>query len=57
MANPKHDEKVLVKHIDAFGKGLSEWEIKFIKDMIDRPPVVYSPAQTQTIYRIYDNKC
>lgn len=28
------DPKVLVKHINTFGKGLSEWEIKFIAGLI-----------------------
>ena len=52
------DPKVLVEHIDAFGHGLSEWEINFIADMLDNPPPeVYSEKQIEVINRIYDQKC
>lgn len=51
------DPKVLVEHIDSFGHGLSEWEIKFIADLIDNPPEVYSPKRIAIINRIYDQKC
>lgn len=47
---------VLVKHIDMFGKGLSEWEVNFIADMIDDPPEHYSEKQKAIITRIYDEK-
>ncbi len=49
--------EVLVGHIDTFGKGLSEWEVKFIADMMDSPPQIYSPKQIEIIERIYDEKC
>ena len=51
------DPKVLVEHIDSFGKGLTDWEIKFIADLIDNPPKVYSPKRIKIINRIYDEKC
>ena len=51
------DPKVLVEHIDSFGKGLSEWEIDFIANLMDNPPRIYSPKQTEIINRIYDEKC
>ena len=51
------DPKVLVDHIDSFGKGLSDWEVNFIADMIDHPPEVYSEKQVKIINRIYDEKC
>jgi len=51
------DPKVLVEHIDSFGKRLTEWEVKFIADLIDNPPDVYSPKQIKIINRIYDEKC
>jgi hypothetical protein len=35
------EPEVLVEHIDSFGKGLSEWEINFIADMMDNPPERY----------------
>ena len=53
----KFDPKVLVEHIDSFGKGLNEWEVKFISDLIDNPPRHYSKKQVSIINRIYDNKC
>ena len=53
---PTFNPKVLVEHIDSFGKGLSEWEINFIADMIDNPPKVYSPKRIEIINRIYDGK-
>lgn len=49
--------KVLVEHIDSFGKGLNEWEIKFIANLIDNPPNTYSEKQEEIINRIYDEKC
>ena len=49
--------QVLVEHIDIFAKGLSEWEIKFIADMIDNPPEKYSEKQIKIIHRIYVHKC
>jgi len=51
------DPKILVEHIDNFGKNLSAWEIKFISDLIDNPPETYSPKQIEIINRIYDEKC
>ena len=50
------DPKILVEHIDSFGHGLSEWEVKFIADLIDRPPEFYSEPQVEVINRIYDEK-
>ena len=51
------DPKVLVEHIDSFGKGLTDWEIKFIADLIDNPPETYSEGRIRVINRIYDEKC
>lgn len=51
------DPKVLVEHIDTFGKGLNEWEKKIIANLIDNPPKVYSPKVIEIINRIYDEKC
>ncbi len=51
------DPKVLVEHIDSFAHGLNDWEIKFIADLIDNPPEVYSPKRIEIINRIYDQKC
>lgn len=52
------EPQVLVKHIDSFGKGLSDWEVNFIANMIDRPPINgYSIKQIKIIERIYDEKC
>jgi len=51
------EPKVLVEHIDSFGKNLSEWEVNFIADLIDHPPKKYSPKQVKIIDRIYDEKC
>lgn len=51
------EPQVLVEHIDSFGKNLSEWEIKFIANLIDNPPRNYSEKQIEIINRIYDEKC
>lgn len=51
------DPKVLVEHIDAFGKNLSEWEVNFIANLIDKPPKNYSSKVIEIINRIYDEKC
>ncbi len=51
------DPKVLVEHIDEFGKNLSDWEVNFIADMLDNPPGTYSSKQKEIINRIYDQKC
>lgn len=53
----KFDPKVLVEHIDSFGKWLSKWEVNFIAGMIDNPPKEFSPKQIKMINRIYDEKC
>ncbi len=53
----KFDPKILVEHVDSFGKNLSDWEIKFIADLIDNPPDEYSPKRIKIINRIYDEKC
>ncbi len=50
------DPKVLVEHIDSFGKGLNDWEVKFIAGLIDHPPPHYSEKQIKIINRIYDEK-
>ena len=46
----------LVDVIDSFGKGLDEWEIGFIANLIDNPPLHYSPKRRQIIERLYDKK-
>ncbi len=51
------DPKVLVEHIDSFGKGLSSWEVDFIAGLKDNPPASYSEKQLIVINRIYDEKC
>jgi len=51
------DPQVLVKHIDLFGKNLTDWEIKFISGLIDNPPVRYSRKQKEIIDRIYSQRC
>jgi hypothetical protein len=57
MSKEEFDPKVLVEHIDSFGKGLSEWEVNFIANMIDNPPTQYTEKQKTIINRIYDEKC
>ena len=54
---PKFDPKILVEHIDSFGKGLSEWEINFIANLMENPPEKYSEKQIAVIDRIYEEKC
>ena len=53
----KFEPQLLVEHIDEFGKKLSDWEIKFIADLIDNPRAEFSPKQVDIINRIYDEKC
>ncbi len=53
----KFNPEVLVEHIDTFGKGLSDWEINFIANLLDNPPKTYSAKQVEIINRIYDEKC
>jgi len=57
MNEKEFDPKVLVEHIDSFGKGLNKWEINFIANLIDNPPRVYSPKVKEIINRIYNEKC
>jgi hypothetical protein len=51
------EPKVLVEHIDSFGKHLTAWERNFIADLIDNPPEVYTDPMIKVINRIYDEKC
>jgi len=55
--NSDFDPKVLVEHIDAFGKKLSEWKVNFISNLMDHPPKVYTPKVVEIINRIYNEKC
>ncbi len=57
MSSNDFEPQVLVNHIDSFAHGLSEWEVKFIADMIDNPPEEYSEKQIKVIHRIYIHKC
>ena len=57
MPEEEFNPKVLVEHIDSFGKGLDEWEVKFISDLMDNPPEKYSKKQVTVINRIYNQKC
>ena len=56
MAND-FDPKMLVEHVDSFGKHLNDFEIKFIADLLDHPPRLYSDPQIKVIERIYEEKC
>ena len=53
----KDNPKLYIMHIDSFGKNLNDWEKKFIADLLDNPPKVYSPKRVETITRIYDERC
>jgi len=57
MAEKQFDLETLVEHIDTFGKGLTEWEVNFIANLLDHPPRRYSANQIEVINRIYDEKC
>jgi len=46
----------LIQHIDAFGKGLSEWEVNFIADLVDHERFVYTDKMIEVIERIYKEK-
>ena len=56
-SNREFKPETLVEYIDLFGKNLSDWEIKFISDLIDNPPDEYSPKQIEIINRIDNEKC
>jgi hypothetical protein len=51
----KSDEEYaeMVEEIDEKGTGLKPWDIDFIANLIDNPPIHYSPARRQQIERIY----
>ena len=53
----KFEPEVLVAHIDSFGKGLGDWDVKFIADLIDHEPRRYTENMIKQIHRIYDEKC
>jgi len=53
----KFEVDEIISHIDDFGRNLTEWEIKFIANLIDNPPQEYSKKQIEIINRIYDEKC
>lgn len=53
----KDNPQLYVKHIDSFGKNLSDWEKNFIANSLDNPPKVFSPKRIEIITRIYDEKC
>jgi hypothetical protein len=46
----------IVDCIDSFGKNLTDWEKKFIADIVDNPPKNFSEKQIKIIKRIYDEK-
>ena len=46
----------IVAAIDRDGKNLTDWEIKFIEQMIDDPPCMFSVNQLALIEEIYDEK-
>jgi len=49
-----HEEiENMVLDIDDYGVDLTEWEINFIADLIDNPPVTFSEEQINTIEKIY----
>ncbi len=56
LEGEEFDPRLLVRHIDDFGKHLSKWEIKFIAGLIDNPPKSLSEKQITIINRIYDEK-
>lgn len=51
------DPKVLIEHIDSFGKALSEWEVNFIAGFMDNMPENFTEKQVAIINRIYDERC
>jgi len=51
------DPRLLVEHIDTFGKKLTEWEVRFIAGLIDNPNKQITPKMEEIINRIYDEKC
>ena len=42
----------MLKRVDKYGKGLSEWEINFVADLIDNPPQTPSLRQREILKRI-----
>jgi len=53
----KFDPRILVAHIDSFGKNLTDWEKHFIIDLTDNPFIIITPKMEEIINRIYDEKC
>ena len=55
QSKSEFDWLVHVKHIDEFGKNLSEWEINFVESMLSKTTA--TDKQIEIIKRIYDEKC
>ena len=47
----------IVEYIDRYGKHLTDWEVKFIADLIDNPNGYVSPKMKAVINRLYNEKC
>lgn len=58
MANSARIEKIKerIKDVDENGEGLTEWEINFIAEMIDKPPTYFTEKQEDIINRIWEQK-
>lgn len=52
-----HDELIgLLREIDSDGECLTEWEVGFIAQLIDRRVKRFSPAQAKQIRRIHQER-
>lgn len=54
--NPNTELRRLVRAIDEDGKGLTDWEVNFISEMIDRDVRHFSSKQADKIRKIYDER-
>ena len=47
---------VMIEEIDEFGQDLTEWEVRFIADLIDRYVTAFSSGQAKQIERIHEER-
>tara|TARA_Y100000589_G_scaffold255159_1_gene244124 strand:+ start:2251 stop:2427 length:177 start_codon:yes stop_codon:yes gene_type:complete len=46
----------LVREIDACGIDLTDWEIEFISNLIDKDIHTFTPKQAERIYKIEEDR-
>lgn len=52
----REEYQKLLERVDKYGKGLTDWEINFVADLIDNPPAHPSEKQISILKRIDKEK-